>query len=342
MSDIENIQLSSIFHEGLDLFNNIQNSKEPTNSLDTQLSIKKCMKYFEQATPLVSLANIFSNNETIDELATNDIQYLLLPALLGLLSLKLTSGERKDIIEVAEIYFIDFLKRTNEYGLSNYVVKENKTKDNETRTEDEFEQLRHAVNTRANKIQRFNEKKQLQTCLESLKQDVENEHVDEEIKRNYFLTMIKVFIHEVIDELISIEMEKPILEHRAKIKSDDIPNTPREKPPPLKPIIITRDEVQKAVYGAGYPSLATMTVQEFYDKRVAEGVFPDPNKPRTAPMSLQDAALSGASINDEDVIAEETENKEEQDNEEYIQKMRARDEFKDDHRRGWGNRMNRS
>lgn len=35
--------------------------------------------------------------------------------------------------------------------------------------------------------------------------------------------------------------------------------------------------MQKAVYGMGYPSLPTMTVQEFYDQRVADGIFPDPD-----------------------------------------------------------------
>lgn len=192
---------------------------------------------------------------------------------------------------------------------------------------------------------------------------MENEYVDEEIKRNYFLTMIKLFIHEAIDELNSIDMEKPILEHIANMKKDDKPQPKRLPPPPLKPIIITKDEVQKAVFGAGYPSLPTMTVrkyflpskhktnisntvffiqvQEFYDKRVAEGIFPDPNKKKTGPTSLQEAALAGVSLNDD----KETEAKEklvEEDDEENIARMRAKDEFKDDHRRGWGNRMNRS
>lgn len=45
----------------------------------------------------------------------------------------------------------------------------------------------------------------------------------------------------------------------------------KERSTPLKPVIITRDAIQKAVYGAGYPSLPTMTVEEFYDKRVKEG-----------------------------------------------------------------------
>lgn len=113
------------------------------------------MKVFEKATRLVSLANVFSKNEGIEEVATNDLQYLLLPALLGSLALKLTNAERKDVVDVAEIYFKDFLNRCNDYGLSNYQFgdKDNEKKELE-RERTEFEKLSMAVNTRANKIQR--------------------------------------------------------------------------------------------------------------------------------------------------------------------------------------------
>ncbi|KAJ8932192.1 hypothetical protein NQ314_014855 [Rhamnusium bicolor] len=337
--------LSSIFKEGMDRYNNIVNSEEPTNSPDIQMSVKKTMKIFEQATRLVSLSDIFSKNEGIEEIATNDIQYFLLPALLGSLSLKLTSGERKDIVDVAEIYFKDYLSRCNDYGLSNYQFGDkdtNKEDDKSNREKTEFEQLEMAVNTRANKIQRYKEHKELKSKLEDLKKNMENEHSDEEIKRNYFMTMIKLFIYEAIDELNSINMEKPILEHMANMKKDDKPQPKRPPPPPLKPIIITRDEVQKAVYGAGYPSLPTMTVQEFYDKRIADGIFPDPNKTKTSPMNLQEAALAGVSLNQDEKEEEDKEKLMEEDDDEYIARMRAKDEYKDDHRRGWGNRMNRS
>lgn len=36
--------------------------------------------------------------------------------------------------------------------------------------------------------------------------------VDDEVKREYFLTMLHSYVNEVLDELSSIEREKPILE----------------------------------------------------------------------------------------------------------------------------------
>lgn len=120
------------------------------------MDIKTTMKIFEKVTRLVSIADIFSKNEGIEEVITNDIQYFLLPALLGSLTLRLTTGERKDIVEVAEIYFKDFLKRCNEYGLSNYQFRDKDEKMNHNRETEktEFQRIETAVNTRANKIQR--------------------------------------------------------------------------------------------------------------------------------------------------------------------------------------------
>lgn len=299
------------------------------------------MRILEDVTRLVSVTGMFSRNETVEEIATNNLQYLLLPALLGSLSLKLTSGDRNTIINVAEVYFKDFLERCNDYGLSNYEFKEKKQDKSESKSE--FEQLRDSVNTRADKIQRFMQQKELKDKLENLKVNMKNENVDEDTKRAFFLTMIKLYIYESIDEISSIQMEKPILEHMAKLGKEEKPKSKRPPPPPLKPIIITKDDVQKAVFGAGYPSLPTMTVQEFYEKRVKDGIFPDPSKPKEAPMTLQEASLAGISLNDEEEKdAEQKENLTEEDDPEYIERMRARDEHKDDHRRGWGNRMNRS
>lgn len=106
-------------------------------------------------------------------------------------------------------------------------------------------------------------------------------------------------------------------------------------------MIITKDEVQKAVFGAGYPSLPVLSVKEFYDQRVREGIFPDPAKSREGAMSLHEASIAGVSLNDEREAAE-NEGKIEEDDPETLERMRQMDEYKDEHRRGWGNRMNRS
>ena len=42
----------------------------------------------------------------------------------------------------------------------------------------------------------------------------------------------------------------------------------------LRPFIITKDQLQKKVFGLGYPSIPSFTVDEFYTQRVEQGIFP--------------------------------------------------------------------
>lgn len=63
------------------------------------------MGLFEDATRLVSLCGLFSENESYKEVNTNELKYLLLPFFLGTLGQKLCSDDRQNIVEVAEVYF---------------------------------------------------------------------------------------------------------------------------------------------------------------------------------------------------------------------------------------------
>lgn len=82
----------------------------------------------EDATKLVSMVDMFSQNESFDEVATENIKYFLLPAFLGTLATKICNiDDRMHIVSVAEIYFIDFLKRVKAYGLTDIEVPEIKS-----------------------------------------------------------------------------------------------------------------------------------------------------------------------------------------------------------------------
>jgi len=47
--------------------------------------------------------------------------------------------------------------------------------------------------------------------------------------------------------------------------------------PLRRPFIITKNDMQKAVFGLGYPGIPTVTVDEFYNQRVHDGTFPSPH-----------------------------------------------------------------
>lgn len=115
----------------------------------------------------------------------------------------------------------------------------------------------------------------MESRLDTLKKNLDNLNIDDETKREYFVTLLKLYAVQITDELNLLGKEKIILENIKKmgpLHSLASESQKQKVPvPKLQPIIITRDEVQKKVYGAGYPSLPVMTVEEFYDKRVKDG-----------------------------------------------------------------------
>ena len=45
---------------------------------------------------------------------------------------------------------------------------------------------------------------------------------------------------------------------------------------PSRPFILTKNDLQKKVFGMGYPSTPTYTVEEFYEAQVRAGQIPPP------------------------------------------------------------------
>lgn len=58
-----------------------------------QSDVKQAMHIFEESTKLVSLVDMFSDNENFDEIPTENIKYFLLPALLGTLTTKICNAD---------------------------------------------------------------------------------------------------------------------------------------------------------------------------------------------------------------------------------------------------------
>ena len=81
-------------------------------------------------------------------------------------------------------------------------------------------------------------------------------------------------------------------------------------------------------------------LQEFYDQRVKDGWFPDPEQVKqNKGKALQDMTDKDLKAEEEQEAAEK-EKKEEEEDEEELQRKRNWDEYRDDHRRGEGNRHN--
>ncbi|XP_076059250.1 immunoglobulin-binding protein 1-like isoform X1 [Oratosquilla oratoria] len=343
--------LSKVFDQYLKDHGEIENSDLPTNSEEFQGKVTKTIKGLEEATVMVSQLGVFSTNEMIEEVPTSSVKFLLLPVLLGSLTLKQVDIERREeLLKTAEVYYHDFINRCHQYGITQ-VVPPPKKEGKEPRPPKAGmptpEDLQRMTRQREEKIQRYRERKAISERLIEMKKALEAPSHDEEVARDFYITLIKKFIYDSLEELESLEMELSMLELMSKAKEAGITsaNAQNKTKKSFQPILITRDEVQKKVFGAGYPSLPVLSVEEFYEQRVREGIFPDPNNKKCKKsMSLLDRANAGTEYDKACIEKEnaEKEAKEERDDEETLAYQRSKDEWKDVHRRGWGNTYNRS
>ncbi|XP_056395288.1 immunoglobulin-binding protein 1 [Hyla sarda] len=332
-SESELPKLSELLEKGWQILEEVEVGSQPAGAKEVQDKVKRGLGMLEEATRMVSQLQLFSSNEDLDEISSTDIRYLLLPALLGALTLKQVDlSHRLQHLEAARLYFLDFLKRCHDYKVSSFNLP---GQEDAAREDDEPVQ-----NTRAGvppnltamaiqrqaKIQRYKQKKELENKLTNLKASVKSGTAEEEQVREYYLLQLQHWVCITLEEVESIDQELPMVKARAMMKGAEVARPPRPTRPPMKPFILTRDALQAKVFGAGYPSLATMTVDDWYEQHCSKGVLPD-------------QGVTSKPI-DEEQEAVERERKEEQDDPDTVQKARNWDDWKDTHPRGYGNRKN--
>ena len=214
------------------------------------------------------------------------------------------TDRRMQMILVIETYYLDFLNRVKDYSvMTNIEVPSINLSENDENnavsamSNPSKPDLAKMNRERDDKIKRYKEKKELDAQLKELKVlviDVDKDHRDEELVRKYYMNLIHSFVLSTLDEIACYEMEKSMLHHMAKIRRGEVPD-PKSKPNqerrPLKPIVITRDAVQKEVFGMGYKHLPILTIEEFYEQRVKDGWFPSPEETKKQ-NSLMNRAMT--------------------------------------------------
>ncbi|XP_077993668.1 immunoglobulin-binding protein 1-like [Glandiceps talaboti] len=335
-------KLSDIFDRAWKIQLDLESSDEPTNNDNYQINVKKAIKLFEECTQMVNELSLFSDNEELEEITTSSLKYLLLPAFLGDLCLKVTGGSVTRLAQVqkAKVYYRDFLKRCKSYGITEEEIPNEPPRADPSAPPGRPNLFAMSAN-RETKIKRFREKKELEEKLKSLGKISDINSKDDDVQRDFFTILIKKNSNEIIDDYSSLQQEIEMLEIMEKMKEQDKKPSSRQRMPPqgaannmsrppMKPFILTRDALQAQVFGAGYPGVPTMTLEEFYEKEKREGKIPTNTGPQN-PVSER------AIVEQKEV---EKEREIERDDEEALRKAREFDDWKDENKRGSGNRQN--
>ncbi|KAK5865289.1 hypothetical protein PBY51_016464 [Eleginops maclovinus] len=85
-------KLCDLLERGWKIFDEVDSTNEPLASTSIQVRVKRGISMLEDASAMVAQLDLFSRNEELEEVATADLRYLLLPALCGALTLSRPAG----------------------------------------------------------------------------------------------------------------------------------------------------------------------------------------------------------------------------------------------------------
>lgn len=129
-ADTEPPKLFDLLDRGWKIFEEVDSTNEPLGSNAIQVRVKRGISMLEDASRMAAQLDLFSRNEELEEVATADLKYLLLPALLGALTMKQTSRDKRlDIVQTSRAYFMDFLRRCKEYNISQFELPKSTNED---------------------------------------------------------------------------------------------------------------------------------------------------------------------------------------------------------------------
>ncbi|KAI9354484.1 TAP42-like protein [Pilaira anomala] len=352
MSSLDGLSLGQLFSTGQAILTELEETSLSSIDPEYQAKVSDAIQRLTRADALVSQLNIFSENEIIDDINTNDLKFLLITAYLGDLTLKISGKDidRSKILEKSREYISRFTSTCQDHGL---VKKEDILLIQQLSYNKGKAPSVPASQQRDQKIARFKREraikeqiKQLRTQLDNVtgKKDDEDRDV-EEIEREWVESLIELELLRALENWHAIEQEfvmvkemevmREMMEKTGRTTAVDnrepVLNRPtwgKDKPMlskegrPLQPFVIMnkREQLKGQVFGYGH-NLPTMSIDEYLEQEMARGNIIEGGGEQPEKPPIDD--------NDYEALDAET------------MKKRDWDEFVDANPRGAGNRGNK-
>ncbi|KAF6332374.1 hypothetical protein mRhiFer1_000127 [Rhinolophus ferrumequinum] len=327
-------RLPELFETGKQLLDEVEAATEPTSSWIIQEKVLRGLDLLKKAAEMLSQLDLFSQNEDLEEIASADLKYLMVPAFQGALAMKQVNlSKRLDHLQWARQHFLNYLTQCQYYHVAEFELpqtKNNSAENNTASSSMAYSSLVAMTSQRQAKIERYKQNKEMEHRLTVLKSAVDTGQADDEYVREYYLLNLRRWIGISLEEIESIDQEIKILREKDSSTEASTSHSSFQDRPPMKPFTITRNVAQAKVFGAGYPSLAFMTVNDWYDQQQNFGALPDQG------IAKKISEVKRAAQQQED------QEQKEEDDEQTLHQAREWDDWKDTHPRGYGNRQNMS
>jgi hypothetical protein len=188
-------------------------SRADSNSEAFQDKLNTTIKLYEECLEIAQRVSLFSPNESLEDINSSDLQYLLLHYRLAELIGRISSGiaERKNNLEKAQKSYEQYLKQLDNYDLLSKGDSALLESYQESPTTFSTASTSDAAQRRDIKIRRFKEEKELKQKLAYLQQNPEALANDDAAYRNLQLTNIAYATHQTFAALESLAQELHII-----------------------------------------------------------------------------------------------------------------------------------
>lgn len=336
--------LKTVYNECVCGFTQLGDSTQRQDSDEYQGKLKELTQKFLNLKETVGRIGLFSDNESIEDVNTGEIQLLSVEYYLAQLYAQNIAPSKIHNLKKSILLYLQYLRSLSNYDL---LTKDEVDKLDKLR-EDPFE-IKNLSDTamlrRDEKIAAYKLEKTLTTKIEYLSklESDENEYnnADEEEIRQLYIDQLKLFTLKTFNNIRFITQELEILQNIPEPKIEPIEDKEETKDPTgytekletvdkaflskegkiLKPFtIVKRDDLKKKVFGTGQ-YLPTMTVEDFLEQELANGGM----------------VTGGGNDGPEESSDEDDFDKNDRD----TYKAREWDDFTESHAKGSGNTMNR-
>ncbi|RPA90241.1 TAP42-like protein [Choiromyces venosus 120613-1] len=342
--------LRSLYDSGERLQKEIEDSYD-YNSSGYQEKLQTAIRTYQECRGLVGQISLFSTNESLEDVVSSEIRYMLVDYHLANLTSKQQSPDRASVLKLSKSRYMKFLNLCDAYDLLSNSDR-SVFQPVDTGAPKAPSPPIDAATRRNEKIAKFKLEKELKAKIDALSQ---NPHLlDEDELRKLQIASISLAIMKSIQQLEMIELELDILSkapkpdenpvpHQAQDdrsrdrgardgyidKLDNIPSTIKGGPllsqdgKPLRPFTLldSRERLKQGVFKSGH-NLPTMTIDEYLEEERRRG-------------GIIEGGGEKSGIKPEP----DEDNYEKADKE--TMKVREWDEFKEANPRGSGNTINR-
>ncbi|KAI9230075.1 MAG: TAP42-like protein [Piptocephalis tieghemiana] len=232
---MSNQSLSQVYVDTQEAFEAWCASPHPTISKEHQALWSQARQRLIRLSDMVDRAALFSDNESLRDLSTSTVKFLLVPAWLGKVLMDQVGEGRKQGLLLGRAQHMRFLALCHQYNLLQDQDR-HRQEAIESVAKDALQGIPHrpgqgpdAATRRALKIAQYSKEKTTKAAIQKLEkrsrallesEQEDNEEEKEEVERNLILSLVELQIQQSLGALESINEELPMILDMEKRKQE--------------------------------------------------------------------------------------------------------------------------